>query len=330
MLRKLSFIAYLLLNSVPAFAIVVSGSNSSSSSVSYGQVVDGINLSGVVAVTSSIGGCTGTLLSDGMTILTAGHCVTTAYGAALATNIQVSFLGPSGSVVESVASVSVNPGYTGDSTVGGDLAVLHLSNAPPSFATGYSLYTGSLPGGPEVVAGYGVTGTGLTGANGSYGSLNAGENVYKTTGATLGYSSTLLVGEFYESGVSSTNALGSTVDPNPYQASDEVDISHGDSGGPSFYNGQLIGVHDLGICYVVSQQNSACAQPPSVNSSNNSYFGQLYADVSVASNSSWIVSQEIIATPEPATAALMALFLTLFAARALLRRHFSTPLRGHE
>jgi V8-like Glu-specific endopeptidase len=302
MLRNfVRLVAFLL--PAPAWAIVVSGTNAGSASVAYGQIVDGVNLSGVVTVTSSIGGCTGTLLSDGFTILTAGHCVTTAYGAALASNIAVGFLGPAGSVSVAVSSVTVNPGYTGDSTVGGDLAVIHLAAPPPSFAVGYALYTGSTPSGPEVIAGYGITGTGATGANGSYGSLNAGENVYVTTGAHFSWSSTLLIGEFYDSSNPSTNALGSILDPSPYAAADQVDISHGDSGGPSFYNGFLIGVHDLGICYTTG---NVCSVPPAINSSNNSYFGDLYADVSVASNSSWILAQEVVSTPEPATGALMA------------------------
>jgi hypothetical protein len=273
-----------------------------------------MNLSGVVEITSSIGGCSGTLLSDGFTILTAGHCVTTAYGQPIATSITVTFLGPEGGVPYTVSTVSVDPNYTGNSELGGDLATLTLSSPSPSFATGYSLFTGTPTTAPDVVAGYGITGTGANGANGSYGSLNAGENEYVVNGTTFGWSSQLLVGEFYESGVSSTNALGSSLDPHPYSASDEVDISHGDSGGPSFYDGQIVGVHDLGICVTNSSGN--CTVPPAVNSSNNSYFGDMYADVSVSANAAWITSQEVL-TPEPATAVLGA---GVFAIVLLLKR----------
>ncbi|MES1258433.1 MAG: trypsin-like serine protease, partial [Acidobacteriota bacterium] len=263
-----------------AHAIVVGGSNPNSANVLYGQPVDGVNLSGVVTVTSSIGGCTGTLLSDGRSILTAGHCVTSSYGSALASGITVTFLGPSGNVTTSVASVAVNPGWTGNSTLGGDLAVLLLSVPAPAFASGYDLYTGSVPfTSPVVVAGYGLGGTGLTGAVTSYGTLRAGENEYVVTGSAFGWSSTLLIAQFYESSQPSTNALNAAY---PYSSADLVTIAHGDSGGPSFYNGQIIGVHDLGICFTSVTFPNLCATPPSVNSANNSYFGELFADTSVA------------------------------------------------
>ncbi|MGD0497320.1 MAG: trypsin-like serine protease [Bryobacteraceae bacterium] len=301
-----------ILSSAPAWAIVVAGTDPSSAIVTYGQSVNGVNLSGVVMVTSSIGGCSGTLLMDGWTILTAGHCVTSSYGSPIASNITVTFLGPSGTVSDTVSSVSVNPGYTGDSTQGDDLAVLKLHNAAPYFATGYPLFDGAPTTAPDVVAGYGVSGTGLTGANGSYGVLRAGENAYATTGEIFGWSSTLLIGEFYKSGAPSTNALWDSygLDPNPYDAADEVDISHGDSGGPSFYDGELIGVHDLGICLSSQDSPDTCSVPPSLNTSDNSYFGELYGDVSVSANADWIEAQEV---PEPVSAVLLAFGLCAIA-----------------
>jgi len=200
----------------------------------------------------------------------------------------------------------VNPGWTGDATQGGDLAVLRLSSIAPAFATGYRLYDDVPTTAPIVIAGYGISGTGLTGANGSFGSLRAGRNQYVVTGSVFSWSSTLLVGEFYQDGVPSTNALG-VLDPTPYFAADEVDISHGDSGGPSFLNGELVGVHDLGICLT---SGGVCATPPSVNSANNSYFGQLFADVSVSANVDWIEAQMV---PEPALCLLVGLGLFMMA-----------------
>ncbi len=288
---------------LPAYAIVIAAGNPNSNAVSFGQSVDGINLAGVVAIISSDGGCSGSLLSDGFSILTAGHCVTTAFGAPVATNITVFFRNASGFTAESVSNVQVDPSYTGDSTQGGDLAVLTLSQAAPSTAVGYSLFAGSLPvSTPLVIAGYGYGGTGSTGADSAtypFGTLRAGENEYEGDGQEIfGWSSSLAIGQFVDSALASTNVLGVA---DPYIASDEVDISHGDSGGPTFYNGQLVGVHDLGIC--VSAANPAdCAVPPAENASNNSYFGDLFADNSVAANLNFIENAEI---PEPGTAALL-------------------------
>jgi V8-like Glu-specific endopeptidase len=285
-------------------AIVVS-STSYNSTVDFGTSVDGVNLSGVVMITDSIGGCTGSLLSDDFTILTAGHCVTSAYGQPIATNITVTFMGPEGPVYETVSSVTVDPSYTGDSTAGGDLATLQLSSQAPSFAVGYGLYTGTVSFGNTaaiLLAGYGVSGNGTDGADGSFGTLNAGTNAYEEYGTSLNsaWSSTLLVGQFYESGVSSTNALNIR---HPYSASSEVDISHGDSGGPSFYDGEIIGVHDLGICFTDSSGN--CDTPPSLNSSNNSYFGELFADVSTSANATWIEDQEVNLPEIPTSVAML-------------------------
>ena len=78
MLRSISLLTLVSLFSGPLRAIVVASGdpNSSSVVVAYNQVVDGVNLNGVVELDTSSGvGCSGSLLSDGYSILTAGHCV---------------------------------------------------------------------------------------------------------------------------------------------------------------------------------------------------------------------------------------------------------------
>lgn len=320
---------------------IVTASSSYDADITYGDVVDGINFGGVVEITSVIDGttygCSGSLLTDGYSILTAGHCVLNSSGSAAPSSVTVYFMGPSGMVSESVSRVDVDPSYSvGNSQEGSDLAVLTLSQQAPPFAVEYSLFSGDTPiDTPVVMAGYGLSGTGLTGADGSFGTLQAGENEYMGTGKeffcdphqpSCDYSSQLLVGEFYESGVPSTNALG--CDPSyyyvcstatPYTGFDEVDISPGDSGGPTFYDGEIVGVHDLGIC-VIAVANGPCIEPPSINSANNSYFGEMFADTSVADNLAFIEGAEV---PEPGTGALLIGILCLFAgmgARARVSR----------
>ena len=308
MLRSICLATFLGLSSCPLRAIVIASGdpNSASVVVGYNQVVDGVNLSGVVLLGT---GCSGSLLSDDYSILTAGHCVTSSYGSSVPSSITVNFLGPSGFVPYTATTYFVNPGWKGDPTAGTDLAIVRLNQAAPSFATGYSLFTGIATTSPILLAGYGWGGTGTTGGDGGtypFGTLRQGENAYEGTGATpsfgLGWSANLLVGQFYESGVSSTNALGVA---SPYSASDEVDISHGDSGGPSFYNGLLIGVHDLISCYSPSE-GAPCNEPPSVSTIDNSYFGQMFADTSASAYASWIESDEV---PEPASCSLVLLGL---------------------
>ena len=294
----------------PVRAIVTAFSGYSGVVSGASPVVNGVDLNGVVELITNTGiGCSGSLLSDGFSILTAGHCVTSSYGSALPTSVNVSFLGPSGGFVsDTVSAYFVDPLWTGDSTLGGDLAVLRLAQQAPAFATGYSLFTGTPTTAPELIAGYGLGGTGLTGAVTGFGTLRAGTNEYVAYGSIFGWSSSLLVSQFYDSLIASTNALGIPV---PYTAFDEVNISRGDSGGPSLYNGQIIGVHDLGICLSVSTE---CSVPPSVSTSNNSFFGELFGDTSVSANAAWIQAQEVPEAPEPASSALLGLGLAVLAA----------------
>src|SRR5208283_6194790 len=95
--------------------------------------------------------------------------------------------------------------------------------------------------------------------------------------------------------------------PDPYSSTDEVDIAPGDSGGPTFYDGEIIGVHDIGIC----QGTSSCNTPPSVGATLDSFFGEMYGDTSVAANATWIDQQEV---PEPVTSGLLGLGLAVLAA----------------
>jgi hypothetical protein len=307
----------------PVSAIVITDPSVYSGVVSASNPsYDGVNLSGVVEVViDGFIDCSGSLLSDGYSILTAGHCITSKYGRALPTSGVVTFMGPNGSVTDTVAAYYVDPAWTGTSTNGGDLAVLRLTNAAPSFATKYSLFMGATPAAPEVLAGYGLGGDGMDGAGtgqySSFGTLQVGTNEYFETGSYFGWSNSLLLGQFYDASLSSTNAFSV---PDPYSSTDEVDIAPGDSGGPSFYDGELIGVHDIGIC----QGTDSCDMPPSVGDTLDSYFGEMYGDTSVAANATWIEDQEV---PEPVTSSLLGLGLAVLAALRLRRAPSPKPAR---
>ena len=302
MLRLICLLTLVSLFSGPLRAIVVVSGDGSSSVVAFNQIVDGVNLNGVVKVVNSGGiGCSGSLLSDGHSILTAGHCIA-AYGAALPSYVDVYFPGAGGLVDYTATTYFVDPFWTGDSTQGNDLAIIRLNQAAPSSATRYSLYTGMLIDEPILLAGYGQTGTGTTGNTGGSGTLRQGHNRYDTAGSGVGWSDNVLVGDF-DNGTADNNALG-TMD---LDIADEVDLGFGDSGGPSFYGGEIIGVHDLIAC--LSETSSGpCKKPPSLSTVDNSYFGQLFVDASVSSSAAWIESAE---TPEPASCSLVLLGLAI-------------------
>jgi len=316
-LRSVCMIPLLGLVSCPLSAIVIASGdpNAQPAVVVYSdEVVNAIgqtvNLSGVVELETSDGlGCTGSLLPDGYSILTAAHCITSYYGSSVPSSVSVYFLGQSGSVEDTSTTYYVDPNWTGNSTVGGDLAVLRLQQAAPSSAARYSLYTGISTTSPILLAGYGYSGTGTTGADSStygFGTLRQGQNRYDYTGDALGWSANLLVGDF-DNGTTTYNALGTTDSDIP----DEVDLSFGDSGGPSFYDGEIIGVHDFIDCSMDADGN--CLIPPSGHSystSDNSYFGQIFADTSVSAYASWIDGEELQA-PEPTSCSLVLLGLAV-------------------
>lgn len=316
-MNRIAVICALAVGASPLHGIVVIAGNDPNASILKGNndFFNGMNMSGVVMVTTNFGSCSGAVIGD-FSVLTAGHCVGSAFGAGFYNNPQVTFVGPSnngpftgGYDVVGVSSIAVDPLWNGDPALGGDLAVVHLSQIAPSYATRYSLYTGlALPAtSPIVMAGFGLSGTGATGADSAtydFGNLRAGTNEYVTTGANalFGWSANLLIGQFYDVLHPSTNALGVT---GPYSSNNEVDIAHGDSGGPSFYNGQIIGVHDIGDCLSASS-SGPCLDPPSISTVENSYYGQLFGDVSVAGNLAFIEAQ---LAPEPASAVLTLLGL---------------------
>ncbi len=137
--------------------------------------------------------CSGSLLSDHISILTAAHCVsngssarpfsTTAYFGAN-TNPDTNVPGDPTSTAIPISLVAVNPKYSGSVIDQNDVAILRLATPAPASFTSYDLYTGtSLTGLGFNVAGYGArsdTG-GSVGANLNPGRLRQGDNTYDFT-----------------------------------------------------------------------------------------------------------------------------------------------------
>jgi hypothetical protein len=135
--------------------------------------------------------CSGTLLPDRQSILTAGHCVSDGFGTAGPITTTVFFqpaagLSPTVSIYNNPAATSrtvtdyfVNPGYTGQVIDQNDIAVLRMNTLAPDWAVSHGLYVGGdLTGAHFNVAGYGRLGTGATGTNTTTGRLRNGDNRY--------------------------------------------------------------------------------------------------------------------------------------------------------
>jgi hypothetical protein len=326
MIRRLRLAALLGLAIMPASATTLLFANDSpSNTVGYNQTVNGVNLSGVVElITSANHGCSGALLSDMWSILTAAHCITTSYGSSVPSSVSVNFLGQSGFVSVTSTQYIVNSGWMGDGADGGDLAILRLSQAAPAFATGYSLYSGFTTD-PILMVGYGVGGTGTGGENaGAYpfGTLREGLNRYDVTGNGLGWSANVYAGDF--DGVVDGQKYGPLGSDDSDILSQEVGVTHGDSGGPSFYSGQIIGIHSFLSCYIDS--NGRCLTTPgySYSSSLGPYYGELFADTGVGGYVSWIQANTLSPAPGAPEAGSGCLAVLGLAALAAARRRITS------
>lgn len=232
--------------------------------------------------------CSGTLLNDRRSILTAGHCVshgagtpnpisTTAYFNMQADPDSVTYLDPASTAI-SVSQYFVDPDYTGEVIDQNDIAVLRLSQAAPDWAISYGLYDGGdLTGTDFNIAGYGARSDvgGALGADLSPGRLRQGDNRYDFrlgdpdfggffTPDFFGEDPSTQIAYSYlsdfDNGLSAndascrlaTDGLGLAPSPkycNLGLGALEVGDAGGDSGGPEFVNGLIASVTSYGLTF---------------------------------------------------------------------------------
>jgi hypothetical protein len=185
--------------------------------------------------------------------------------------------------------------------LGNDLAVLRLSTPAPAFANVYSLFTGTTSdltaaNTPVEVVGVGQSGKGqIDAADYPAGNqMRQGESEFVGTCPSSPIpvpdctSPDNLVAEFYAAS----------------PLNNQVEIAPGDSGGPTFDNGQIAGIHEFISC--VNTNVCGITDPDT-----------LWSDTFVGgSNATWIESVEAT-VPEPSAAILLAAGL---AGILLLRR----------
>ena len=262
------------------------GQTSTSTFVSGGNPIYFANepqYSGVVTLIMNEGSagnflCTGALLADRVSVLTAGHCVshgagtpgpvsTTAYFPANIAPDAIVARDPASTAI-AISAIRVDPLYTGQVFDQNDIAVLTLSAPAPTTATGYSLYTGNPVGQDYNVAGYGGRSTfgGSVGANLGPGILRQGTNTFDFTfGDPLfqGYFPTRRRGGPGNGGGRSNPAVGfrrrhkrARFELPPGRrvrrrrlavlqsrtGATEVGTAPGDSGAPDFIDGQIAGI----------------------------------------------------------------------------------------
>lgn len=284
--------------------------------------------------------CSGSLLPDRVSILTAAHCVTDSsptLAQPMATTVffyggpnvdtQV-YNKPAGVVTSAVSGIFVNPLYTGAVIDDNDVAVLRMGNAAPSFAQSYNLYNGTLEGQVFSIAGYGQRGTsGTGGATLGAGVLRQGNNRfdYSWGDAAFGGAFTAELGPLdlighswvsdFDSGlaandtgclvVSAITGLTGSRYCNLGVGAREVSTAGGDSGGPQFIGGQIAAVASYGLTFI-GLGDVDCLDNPTCKL--NSTFGEFNGFAPVYHNLAFIQAS-LLAVPEASRSAMLLLGL---------------------
>jgi hypothetical protein len=321
--------ALLLLAGAGTSHAVVSTTDPSNWILSPGQDINGTGagafdgVAKLLFTAASDGGnyvCSGSLLKGGTHVLTAAHCADDF------TTMTVDF--KFGSVTAGVSQAVLHPGWAGFSNSvgnGSDIAILKLDKKIEGIQ-GFNLSGGNDLGQDMLIAGYGLVGTGTTGATDfdrpspdlwrpHYG-FNTADTTDKVLNDTVfgAGSGSNEFGETYvfdfDNGRPLKNALqriankfGGSWSSSRGLGDGEGLIAGGDSGGGDFvWSGSewlVSGVHSYGWGLCGGLDIPLCDRVRGTNSS----FGDLSGSTAVFSHVDWI--NRVTAVPEPETYALM-------------------------
>lgn len=292
--------------------------------------------------------CSGTLMEDRRSILTAAHCVSGGAGTANPLRTEVFFqpdggldpdetiyLRPPGVVTLDVTDYFVNDNYTGEVIDQNDIAVLRMNDFAPSWAPSYGVYANNDLTGLEFnAAGYGGLGSGNTGVIGGLGYLRQGDNMYDYAwgNSAFGGFFTDIIGGFtffgtadiefsyvsdFDNGLAANDqagrlarAFGTTLFDDVGLGEREVGVAGGDSGGPNFINGLISGVNSYGLSFGLDFGD--------IDDSLNSSFGEFSGYVPTYIHADFI--NRALYVSAPGVFVLMGLGLFAVGATSRVRR----------
>lgn len=248
---------------------------------------------GVAKVIVSFGGVafggSAALLQPGgrLFLLTAAHVIH--YNNLLPTDFTAYF--PGLATPFKATSFYLHPNWTGNFLDGYDVALVKLQSPVPT--TGYDILrseiTADLPGN---LAGYGRSGTGNQGGVLPWGTLRQGYNTFGEVfwgipGYPYAYD--------FDNGLYMQNSILSFYGFNSDYGlgNDEVLIAPGDSGGPTFINGRIAGIHSFGV---------TAGYPYDIDEILNASFGEFGGDTRMAEVAAWI---DTVVVPLPGSLLLV-------------------------
>jgi len=246
--------------------------------------------------------CSGVLLPTGIHILTAAHCVTSSGVIVPGTTGDVLFETATGDVVILFSNIIVHPAWDGDFIRGNDIAIIELVSQAPANVPTYDIdRDGSNDLGVAFdKAGYGRSGTGLTGDTIPSGVKRQGKNLYNALADTMLVDPDILnlepgtdfvpgsVLHFdFDNGLAENDAFDVFFGISELGlGTDEVMSAGGDSGGPTFDGQEITAITSYG--FRLSFEDSSTSD---VNSMLDSSFGEFGGDTRVSLYANWIDSK---------------------------------------
>ena len=235
--------------------------------------------------------CTGSLLLTGEHILTAAHCVTNNRGIINLSAGTITFFHNSGveEIRLDVSKISIPKKWDGNFIRGNDIAVIKLENVASEGITRYDIDKNKHDdiGVIGEKAGFGMSGTGDTGATFFDEQKRAGENKYDDVADVWLEKVGLKQGKDFEegsvlmydfdNGLTENDAFGFFFGNSDLGLGNkEVMASFGDSGGPTLVDGKITGVASYILSFTIGSETS------DVNEILDSSFGELSGDTRVS------------------------------------------------